>query len=389
MPILKNSRGKFFHVHKMPSDRAFWLHFFDRMGKMNLVPHHHRRALESWKPERSNCPELTYMIEGFIARIPGEWQATARNLFVGRVMAADINAKAWTERQAGIIEINLQYTWALSAYVTTFDEVLGTLRHLLNNATEGAELETDQLLENLNRRLRHPWEQLDLSRAQWRDPRLLGSGDISLLEATAPERIGLQAEVVSACEEFILAHELAHHLLGHLSKHPGKGNARKVVTDLLDRSDLLGLRTKLNTNQKQEIDADVLAFALVADCIERAPTHEGLYRAILASIISLVTLAHVQDSWFEIEPEASHPGFLERFTALTKLTKLLATGMPIGPSGDHPLDALAQLQTFAGIAYTSWANKNAVPPAKQLGILSIANFLMDRREQLMQEISTD
>src|SRR5690349_19424518 len=142
----------------MPPDKSFWIFYFEKLDALSLIPEKDLRKLQSWSPERSNCPDLTEMMEDFIDRIPDEWKATARNIFVGRVPSGEMQAEAWTEKQAGVIEINIQFTWILAAYVTAFDEFFQSIRAVIEAGGAGmTDSRADALIQTLEDRLAAPW----------------------------------------------------------------------------------------------------------------------------------------------------------------------------------------------------------------------------------------
>ena len=355
MPILRKSRGKFFNKYRMPPDRNFWLYYFELLGKLDEIPDEHKRLLADWRPERSNCPEITVMMNDFINRIPTAWRDIAREIFVGRVPAGEIQATAWTEKHAGLIEMNIQFTWVLSAYVDTYDEFYFAMRDLVDEVSRnGSDPAVEALAMTLQSRLLDPWDRLDEKKLAWRDPRLIESGTLALVQTSRPGREEARMNLVNACEAYILAHELAHHLLGHLVKDRGKARAREVVSEYLRDEELWRTYSALNKSQKEEFEADILAFLLVANGAGRSAEQGYMYRAVLSSAMTQIALAHVNERWVYDEPDATHPHFFQRFSVIQRLTEILSIEMSRGSLGDHPMSALGQVETFSAVALHHW-----------------------------------
>ncbi|MCO1618780.1 ImmA/IrrE family metallo-endopeptidase [Micromonospora sp. CPM1] len=369
---LKKSRGKFFHEHRMPSDLNFWIYFFRHAGKPlpeNLLS----RALE-FKPEHSNCPQLSLTIKNLISSIPNEWRALANNVFVGRVMKGDLNAKAWTERQAGVIEINIQYSFTLTAYAAAYDEFFHNIKSFYGDISANRP-ELDRMVDELNRRFSKPWNELDAAKAQWTDHRLVRTANpIAALGAKGRE--ALHEDMVDAAESFVIAHELAHHLLGHTVTKRDKRKAKIVVDETIERLKIFDSLVQLNQSQREEIQADILAYLIVAGATEGTPSFPDLYRAVAGSTLALVALAHVEESWVELDSAATHPGFTTRFDIIHKLTELLSVEQPAGDIGDHPLGFLAQLSTFAGVALNTWTSRTFPEHQNPVGILEATDHLL-------------
>ncbi|TDC39053.1 ImmA/IrrE family metallo-endopeptidase [Micromonospora sp. 15K316] len=380
MATLKNSRGKFFHEHKMPPDLNFWIFFFRYAGRPLPVDEKvMARALE-WKPERSNCPQLTITIEHLIRSVPDEWRALANNLFVGRVLKGDLNAMAWTERQAGVIEMNIQYTFTLSAYAAAYDEFFHNLKSFVGDvAAKRPGLES--MVHELDKRFAEPWEQLDTARSGWVDRRLLVVAN-PVAARWAKGRESLHEDMVDAAESFVIAHELAHHLLGHTVSRRDKRKAKDAVDEVIERLGLFYAMSQFNQSQREELQADILAYLIVAQALEGAPQFSDLYRAVAGSTLALVTHAHVTESWVELDSAATHPGFTTRFNMVHKLTEMLCSDRPTGDQGDHPMAFLSQLSTFAAVALNRWASQTFSGPQKPVGVLHAADHLL----RLMNEV---
>jgi hypothetical protein len=355
-------------------------------GRLSEIPPDHAKLLLSWQPESSNCPELTETLKQLIQSVPGEWRALIRNLFVGRVIDGEVNAAAWTKMKAGIVEINIQYTLILGAYVATFDDYVHSIKSLFQGIiTEDKE----EIVRKLNKRILTPWEQLDKSRLDWANPMLIRAEDPALLGlGTYSTRKDLQAELETACEAFIIAHELAHHLLGHTISRSNKTTKATIVVDeALQESRALARITVPNNSQRDEIQADTLAFLIIAKSIDRTAAFNDLYRATMGSIISLMALAHVNDAWIEPDATASQPDLITRYEVIFRLAAWPSEGRPRGEIGDHPLGLLAQLSGFCSIAVRGWLTRNFPNDHQPINILQVGNHFLEYACWLDEEIN--
>lgn len=388
MATLKNSRGKFFETHRMPRDRSFWYYLMDHIGKLQEMPDEWIATSRSWVPVRSNCPLLSQTLASLVEAVPAEWRALADNLFAGRVLAGDLNASAWTKMKAGIIEINLQYTFALNGYIATFDEYFQSFSLLLQELVsehDPPEGDVDDIVAKLNSRLLNPWGQLTSLRPHWMDPTcIVAAGNIASATSSDRERLITRAE--SACESFVVAHELSHHLLGHTVSRRDKRSARRVVSEALQGAELWDSLMGLSNSQREEIEADTLAFLITANAINRKPDFSDIYTATYGSIIALVALAHVNESWVELDEAATHPGFVDRYEVIYKLVHWFSTGRQKGKSGDHPLGLLAQLSGFCAIAMHGWRQRLDPRESGEFNILSIIKYLLDQTNKIHSSV---
>jgi hypothetical protein len=360
----------------MPRDRSFWHYLFERQGVLNKLPEDAVALQRTWRPERSNCPELTEVIEDLIHKVPGEWRALAGNLFVGRVLDdGEANASAWTKVKAGVIEINLQYTWVVSAYVAAFDDYAQTVGNLLQAILAPGE-DKDEVVRALDDRLskRRLW--LDESRLDWLDLRLLSAGNPAFLQSAPPGRIKMRENAVGACEEFVIAHELAHHLLWHTVSKSGKSKAWQTVDAATKDAGITEMMIKQNASQLQELHADILAFMMTANAINGTPSFNDLYRSLAGSMISYIALADINESWIEKEADASHPDFMARCELIAALVEWLSKSRPASDNGDHPLGLLVQLQGFCGISINAWLNRGFPDKVNRVSILDIVDHLL-------------
>lgn len=333
---------------------------------------------KAWIPDRSNCPELNAVVEDLIRSVPVEWRARASNIFVGRVVGGEVNATAWSHQHAGIVEIDLQFTYAVEGYVAAFDEYMSAVRGAVGGVIDGSLKDGGRALSLLRKRFDQPWHSLANSQDGWMDPTVVKSWNVDLLKSVRARRHVLD-EAVYSCEAFVVAHELAHHLLGHTnSSLPRNIKADKAVRDALGNQILFDIVSPLNSCQKQEAHADILAYVILARAVDRTPSFAELYRAHLGSILSLTAFAHLTGNWVELDGQASHPGYVDRFRMVDALTEIFSAGRGRGEIGDHPLGLAAQLHGFVSTAVADWFSRRFPGERHPHDLLGVVSWLLDQ-----------
>jgi hypothetical protein len=365
----------------MPADESFWLHFLTRVVPDFPLSVDDRLQLEQWRPERSNCPELTGVVEDLIESMPPDWQPLASELFVGRVLDGEVNATAETSRRARIVRITLQYTNVLHAYVTVFDEQRAALNLLLGEIKAGGPDREQRVAAIDSERFAHYWYLIEQGRSDWHDRTQIVGLVEDLRIVAAPERSDLRAQSVLLAETWVICHEIAHHLLGHTLRSGKQLPADELVAQYREPDLMRGL----NKSQRSECDADVLAYLLLARACrpEEPPSAYDLYGAETGAALALVALTHVTDAWgTSYSDEATHPGFDVRWALLDQLTCRLSQGMPTGKAGDHPQDLLIDLTLFASAAYDAARLRSGGDAPPRLTLLDLASAALDRKEEL-------
>src|SRR5690349_12227377 len=100
---LSAARRLFLAAHNMPHDRSFWHFFFDYVGRRDVLEDPKVQKLLHWRPNRTNCPELETALLWILERVPRSTRDQLENVFAGRVLSGEANAKAWAVKDAGIV----------------------------------------------------------------------------------------------------------------------------------------------------------------------------------------------------------------------------------------------------------------------------------------------
>lgn len=378
------ARRKFFVDEGMPDGINFWLFYWRRLGDPTVrLSEDDLAELQAWVPDRSNCPELTVVFESLIKPLPDEWRTIADDLFVGRVLLGDVNATADTSKRARTIRIFLQYTTVLYAYVGAFDDLMQTLRQLLEDF-KAHRPDVGERVAELDARLEGHWGLIEQNLVDWRDEWQVAGLSYELRALLATGRVQVTEDGVLAAERWVIAHELAHHLLGHTVSRQNQP-ARALIVSFLDVVDM----TTLNPSQVQECQADILAFLLIARVFTPSdiPSGPDLYRAEMGAVLGLTSSTHVKDAWVTgSDPDETHPGFDVRFSIIVELTRRLCGDRPRGTMGDHPMDLLIDLGAFASVAFDAFRRRLGVGPGRRLDLLELMDKTIDEKIALGNQL---
>ncbi|MEU5888036.1 hypothetical protein ABZ835_14545 [Streptomyces sp. NPDC047461] len=333
------------------------------------------------------------MTKDLIALAPIEWQATMRNIFVARAFKGDANAEASSFRGAGIIELNYGLTSTAMIYSTLFCHFYASVRSAATDVDFGdAEEEvTEMIIEELERSAFEPILIADSNVSTWASEGSVYAAHPLLIELPKERRQSEYHNFVTATEMFVVAHEFAHHMLGHTEEHfKHAGKTRKVVGTWLAAIGGNEIMNSLNEDQREEIEADIASFLLLSGEISGQRTRSRVYQAIGGSMLALISLAHVNDHWISQDSESSHPDFLRRYEVLARLIKHMTMPMPIGggternPRGDHPIGFLIQFRGFISAFLQAMASRYG-GEVEMPNFLNIFSWMIDLEAEFKEE----
>ncbi|MCX5582091.1 hypothetical protein [Streptomyces erythrochromogenes] len=362
---------------------------FEAQGRKDVLSDPSFAEYFAWEPHRSNCPDLESLLEGLICALPEEWKARARRLFAGRNLHGHANAEAWRSGEVGVIEINYGITSAAMIYSVLYYKYFEMVRTL------GAEVDfvdDDEevlmmILEEVGDSGFTPILIADGEKGSWRANRRIFAGHELLRELPASASYDAYHELVRSIEEFVLAHELAHHLLGHTSDpYPRASQNLTHFKKIKDKYGILPPDETLNPEQKDEMEADTLALLVMSGALTGEITSGRIYRAAGGSVIALTALAHIDDSWVASnEPGQTHPDFITRYANAVDLVKKISKETPVGVEGGHPVGFLAQLSGFVSLILDRWLSKN-MPQHTPVNVLSLSYWLFEAAVALEAEL---
>ncbi|MFJ8022132.1 hypothetical protein [Streptomyces sp. NPDC096311] len=307
---------------------------------------------------------------------------------MARAFKGDANAEASSFRNAGIVEINHGLTMAAMIYSTLFchfyESVLSAATEV-DFSDEDEEI-TQMIVDELERSAFEPILIADQSVGKWATEGNVYAAHPLLIELPVRRTENDYHTLVTAAETFVVAHEFCHHMLGHTDEYfRHAGGAKKVVYQWLSQIDADGIMEKLNSSQKQEVEADVAAFLLTCGLLSEGGSRPRVYRAVGGSMIALVALAHVNQSWVSEGVSSTHPGVLERYEILAKIIKEITMRLPIGEEGKgHPIGFLIQFRGFISVVLQTISSRmggDVDPPS----LLNIFSWMIDLEAEFKEE----
>jgi hypothetical protein len=118
-----------------------------------------------------------------------------------------------------------------------------------------------------------------------------------------------------SAELWVIAHELAHHVLRHGTSRPDR-QARDRVHESLGKPDVAVEIDHLSVEQRHEIEADVLAMLLVAGEYAGDANPYTEIQAIEGGLLGLLAIGLMDGEW---TASHSHPSSLTRMAVLAKV----------------------------------------------------------------------
>ncbi|WTP57643.1 hypothetical protein OHU07_12710 [Streptomyces phaeochromogenes] len=390
MISLEQSRKTFHEVRGIPVQN-FWKTVFQVQGRDDVLRTPRFQEYFAWKPHRSNCPELEGLMENLTDSIPEEWRARGRRIFAGRNLHGQANAEAWQSGEVGVIELNFGFTSAAMIYMVLYSkyfEMIATLGATMVDLIDDDDDETTlMLLEEIGSGGFEPILVADQERNAWRSDGVFPAHRL-LREIPTSRSEDSYHEGVRSIEEFAIAHEYAHHLLGHTNdKYPRSRYINGRLDEELARWGINFSRYELNEAQVDELRADSMALLMMSGRLTGRVTGPTIYRTMSGAVIGLTVLAHIHDTWVaQSASHETHPDFLTRYDVVTTLLKNMSRSIPIGPQGDHPFDFLSHLSGFATLIIDRWLTSNIEGHAP-VNVLGLTSWLFERRAEIQEELN--
>lgn len=345
----------------MPEVGSFFYYFMKKADRLDELSAEELKKEAEWRDDHSNAEYISDALSELIRMSPDLWKASARNVFVGLVDAAEVNATAWrTDKDKAIVEINLQFLLVLRDYVIAFDEFGAGLRKVGADISEGRLEGLNDKIALLQEATEENWNALNLASEEWARPDEIHPGTQFLEGKVSAAREDVVDRIVPECIKFIVGHEISHHMLAHLTNSDNKRKlASKVLREVGADTDLQSITLGLPREQADEINADVISFLLCAGYFtEGAIDFKTLYGAQMGAILTLTGLGHINGYW-ETDLADSHPGIIRRANAISAVTRSLTSQMLLGPHRDHPMELAFQLESYVMLAQGYWGTHKA------------------------------
>lgn len=283
---LSRSRAYFLGKHGMPRrDRSFWWWAARRFDFSRTRAEIEADPSLRWTPDRSNCPELDVVATGIVDSLPNEWHSVASGVFVGRTMAADVNAEAKQLRGKAYISLSLQLTIVLPPVATALDRFRAVFEAWL----------TDSSLPESN--LDGVFDHIEAHAEGWQSKVMVGSHPLASL---GPNRRGaaFYSDVSGHAEAWAVSHEYAHHLLGHTSRSARRADVHQFVRDVAQDSRLEQFVFERSMPASRELQCDILGLILQAGDVDGRASGEDWVSALIGAVVCLVAEAQINRHWF-------------------------------------------------------------------------------------------
>ncbi|WP_159066351.1 ImmA/IrrE family metallo-endopeptidase [Streptomyces hygroscopicus] len=328
-------------------------------------------------------------MDQLIETIPEAWRARARKIFAGRNLDGVANAEAWRDGEVGVIEINYGITSAAMIYSVLYCKYYEMV-HTLGNDVDFTDDDQEALLmilEEVGDSGFTPILVADRERESWLSDRSVFAGHELLRELPTSRSEEDYHNVVRSIEEFVLAHELAHHLLGHTVDAYPRSRQNEIYLDSVMRKYGIELPDEeLNDDQLQEMKADILALLMTTGALLDEATAPRVYRALAGSVIGLTALAHIYDTWVVSDSSGeTHPDFLTRFSCAAQVITCISKRIPVGSEGGHPIGFMNQLSGFVSIILNNWLAKH-LEDRQPVNVLGLTSWLFEQSQEVEKEL---
>ena len=377
MPSIDDARAKFLEDNiGFGGTENFWHAFYMRIYRneddlpSELLLSQQGKWLLSTSVTNSNCPVLAGHVAQLILLAPDDTGRSLGDVYVGRIVDGEPNALS---SRHGYVEVNIGLTGASVIYGELFRRYLSEFE-LASSVMQKGPIEPDLLfdiLEEVGRETLEAFASLDDARGQWVRNLLLAPTAEGVAVAQIHDKA---AQVAIEIEQFVIAHEFGHFLIGdHGSAYRSSKTVLLVDQWLTD----VGLRDfvwTLNAKMRSEVMADVAAILMLAGELSDSRSVARLIWTIQSSIIGMAVSAHVLDQWVA-DPGDDHPGYLDRATVATSILVRMAQGYPVVPDEGHPLGALVQVCGFMKLLSEFWIRRNT-GAANERSHRSVLEFAM-------------
>ncbi|MFI6855971.1 hypothetical protein [Streptomyces sp. NPDC050416] len=383
---LQESRRRFYS-EQQSKEVNYWVSLFESEGKGELLQGEEFNEFREWRPTRSNCPELEGMMDDLIHVAPLAWKATLRNIFAARVADGEANASAWSSRQSGVVEINQGFTNAAIVYATLFSQFFDAMHTIVTDVDLG--MDDDEvlwwILEEIDRGAVDPVLLAEEAASVWRQQRSVIVAHKALTDVPK-HRVDSYRISIAAAEEFVLAHEISHHLLGHTDeffKH--SVSVSREMASWIERSGIRDLWSSLNQSQRSELEADVAAFLLMSGELGGDLQRGQIYKAISGSMLSLIALSHISGHWHSEDASGTHPDFITRYAAIAAIVHEMSREIPMGAHDDHPEGFLLQFRGFISLVLQCWSSRR-IEEVKRPHFLNVFSWILDESASLEEKL---
>lgn len=332
---LRRSQGLFFSETREPL-KNYWRgeHFAQlevQYGK-TLPPN-----LRNWDPlatgSRSNCPLMHEMMLELTALVGDKLRARARNIYAGRTFSSADTASAAQRVNAGMISMSHEHSSAVYVYACLF----GVIMAAADDSTTRSLPESRIIMLGLH----DEFEQLMAAYKQGWMPAVIEK--IREYHTAAPRLEESADALARSAELWTLAHELAHHLLRHMSSRADK-ELGLLVSEEIAKSSAYAEKSSYSQPQWDEIRADILATLIMMGRLEPGKvSRQAPYLVMPGAVVSLLAIGHLRSEWRTVASE-THPGCFDRISLL--LNWFTERNGNLQPDGGEHVDDVRHMRLY-------------------------------------------
>jgi hypothetical protein len=316
------------------------------------------------EPRNSNDFMLQGTIDDILSCLPPDLERDASSIFVARASDNAVQAEAWAATATARL---VSVSGGLSPVMGIYALIARRTFHLIMRLDRTGLKDIGELLTRGRARISDLLREPDVAtvlrqRGRWLDEGVVLNEQVQEIflswEETTSQGISTIVEMQDLAEHFVVAHEFAHHLLGHLQNpmfpfrlHPAivhMSSVRKRLGLELDYED----EAQWNEDQVHELDCDAFAFLALAGEFGSSSWDRGRwYGAIFGALVALPALEDAAlfgavDGHSRSIVGESHPPMADRFGQLADFIHAFPW---TDEDKDHPVGLLAQLLLYADV----------------------------------------
>lgn len=329
-------------------------------------------------PEHSNDFYLDATVRDIVALLPADIAADADEIFVARVPDLVPNAEAFAAAE----DARLAYVFVgVGTMLGFYAVILRRTVHLLMNLRDENLATLGEAMERARSGIPSLLAQADIQLILTRRRNWLSNVDLAPdLEAVLREwdertasGIPTINELHDLGEHFVVAHEMAHHLLGHTHSTLFAYRSHPAIVRLEELRALTGVRIEehaFNEYQVREFDADAVAFMTMAgEALEPGSWNAPRwYAAILGAMLALPALEDValaaagqpaQESGAVPLAHETHPPTSSRIQQIVDFIQ--AFPEPDSETAPHPIGLMFQVLLYREVLEMSRLAADELP----------------------------
>lgn len=360
---LRKSRGLYFNKTGDDPTRSAWVAETDLLATAGFGTH--GDDLMRWDPSaadaQANCPVLHEVLASLKTTVGPSWKARARNIYAGRTRNAHVpTAMSATGQKGGAVAIGFDFTYCLMGAAITWAQFLRDVDTMRQNPSLGANAEA------MRRGALAAF-------AKIRERGVDGIEPSKIFHVSSDEEAHAAAVLQQRAEVWVLAHEIAHHILRDGTSRPDAEAVRTVRAFMEDPEVSIEL-VHATGEQHAEIHADILAYLLT--CGEFIDGRHPRLEMISASgaLLGLLAVGLMNDDWISSAGD-SHPATLTRMAVIARVAarRILQDERCEIEEREELIRILASI-----LSYAAWISGVSIapPPREDQAVHALADLVL-------------